>query len=88
MFDVFRFARFAVRTFLGLILLTLCAYVALWAFVKVHSALAGNADPDAALRLVNAYDSRRIAQDRKPNDVTPTGANDCGSAPTAPCGGH
>ena len=80
MFDVFRFVWFAVRTFLGAILLTLCAYVALWALAKVHSALAGNADPDAALRLVNAYNSQRIKQDRKPSAVTATGAKGCGSA--------
>ena len=76
MLDVFRFAWFAVRTFFGVILLTLCAYVALWAFVKLHLATPGHADPDATLRLVNAYNSWRIGQDRKPNDVTPTRARD------------
>jgi len=35
MLDVFRFAWFAVRTFLGVIALILAGYVALYLFVKV-----------------------------------------------------
>jgi hypothetical protein len=86
--DVFRFAWFAFRTFFGVILLTLCAYVALWALVKVHSATAGNADSDATSRLVNAYNSGRIGQDRMPNAVTPTKARDCNSARAVACDSH
>ena len=39
MFDVFRFAWFAVRTFLGLIGVVLTLYGALWLFVKLDSTL-------------------------------------------------
>ena len=48
MFDVFRFAWFAVRTFLGVIALVLTLYLVLWLFVKVLSAAPAN---DAALNL-------------------------------------
>ena len=61
MFDVFRFAWFAVRTFLGLIGVVLTLYGALWLFVKLDSTLRGNADPDAALRRVKLYNSVRTA---------------------------
>lgn len=44
MFDVFRFAWFAVRAALGLIALILAAYAALWLFVKILSMGPGNAD--------------------------------------------
>jgi len=60
-FDVFRFAWFAVRTFLGLIGVVLTLYGALWLFVKLDSTLRGNADPDAALRRVKLYNSVRTA---------------------------
>lgn len=60
MFDVFRFALFAVRTFFGVILLILALYATLWVFVKVHSAAMGNVDPDAALRRVKSYNAPAI----------------------------
>ena len=88
MFDVFRLAWFAVRTFFGVILLTLCAYVALWAFVKVLSSRPGNADPHATLRLVNADNRQTIGADRKPSAITPSGAKDCGATRAPPCDGH
>jgi hypothetical protein len=56
-FDVFRFAWFAVRTFLGLIALVVTLYGALWLFVKIDSTLRGDADPDAALRRVKLYNT-------------------------------
>ena len=58
MLDVFRFAWFAIRTFLGLIALVLALYGALWLFVKVDSDLRGDADPDAALRRVNLHNAQ------------------------------
>jgi len=64
MFDVFRFAWFAVRTAFGLIALLLAAYAALWLFVKILSMGPGNADPDAALRRVKSYDAHSVRQDR------------------------
>jgi hypothetical protein len=64
MFDVFRFAWFAVRTFFGLIGLALALYGALWLFVRVDSALRGNADPDAALRRVKLYNTPSPAPGR------------------------
>jgi hypothetical protein len=63
-FDVFRFAWFAVRTFFGLILLLVALYGALWLFVEVDSALRGNADPDAALRRVKLYNTHPPAPGR------------------------
>ena len=45
MLDVFRFAWFAVRTFLGVIALVLALYAALWLFVKVLSLAPGGTDP-------------------------------------------
>ena len=63
MFDVFRFAWFAVRTFLGLIALVLTLYGALWLFVKVDSTLRGNADPDAALKRVMSYNARELSRE-------------------------
>ncbi len=57
MFDVFRFAWFAVRTFIGLIALVITLYGALWLFVKVDSAQRGNSDPDATLRRVKLYNT-------------------------------
>jgi hypothetical protein len=77
--EVFRFALFAVRTFFGVILLILVLYAALWAFVKVHSAAMGNADPDAALRRVKLYNSQAIRQrDGKFAAVPPAHRSDCG----------
>ena len=57
MFDVFRFALFAVRTFFGVNALVLTLYLVLWLFVKVLSAAPGNTDPDAALRRVMSYNA-------------------------------
>ena len=64
MFDVFRFAWFAVRTFIGVILLVVTLYAALWLFVKILSAAPGNDDPGAGVRRVNAYNARAAAGDR------------------------
>jgi len=64
MFDVFRFAWFAVRTFFGVCALILVAHTALWLFVKIHSMGPGNADPDAALRRVKSYRAQAIRQER------------------------
>ena len=48
MFEVFRFAWFAVRTLFGVVLLILTLYGAMWVFVRIHSAAMGNSDPEAA----------------------------------------
>jgi len=64
MLDVFRFAWFAVRTFLGVILLVVTLYAALWLFLKILSAAPGNDDPGAALGRVNSYNARAAARDR------------------------
>ena len=72
MFDVFRFAWFAVRTFAGFVLLVLTLYAAMWAFVKVDSMATRNVDYDAALRLVKSYNARTSGQNRKPQAVPPT----------------
>jgi hypothetical protein len=58
MFDVFRFAWFCVRTYLGVIGLVLTLYGALWLFVKIDSARSGNATPDAALQRVKYYNAQ------------------------------
>jgi hypothetical protein len=62
-FEVFRFALFAVRTFFGVVLLILVLYAALWVFVKVDSVAMGNADPDAALRRVKSYNAPAIRRE-------------------------
>jgi hypothetical protein len=85
MFDVFRFAWFAVRTFFGVLALILFAYGALWLFVKIHSMGPGNADPDAALRRVKSYDAQQTGRDRTAPAVAPTGAGACGAAQGAGC---
>jgi hypothetical protein len=72
-FEVFRFALFAVRTFFGVILLILALYAALWVFAKVRSAAMGNADPDAALRRVKAYNAQAIRHDGKAAADPPAG---------------
>jgi hypothetical protein len=64
MFDVIRFAWFSVRTAFGFIALILCAYAALWLFVKILSMGPGNADPDAALRRVKSYNAQAVRQAR------------------------
>ena len=82
MLEVFRFALFAVRTFFGVILLILALYAALWVFVKVHSAAIGNADPDAALRRVKAYNAPAIRrEDRKTVAVPAASGRDCRGSP-------
>jgi uncharacterized oligopeptide transporter (OPT) family protein len=70
-FDVFRFAWFAVRTFLGFIGLTLVAYAALWLFVKIDSMATRNVDPDAALRRVRSYNEQAIRRDQKAQSTAP-----------------
>jgi hypothetical protein len=87
-FDVFRFAWFAVRTFLGLIGLVLTLYGALWLFVKVDSTLRGNADPDAALRRVRSYNAQAARLDRKDQAAAPARTNDCDAARTVACDRH
>ena len=64
MFDVFRFAWFAVRTFIGIILLVVTLYGALWLFVKILSAAPSNDDPGSALRRLNSYNAKAAARDR------------------------
>jgi len=64
MFDVFRFAWFAVRTFIGVVLLVLTLYLALWLFVKVLSAAPGNTNPDAASRRVKSYNAQAAGRER------------------------
>jgi hypothetical protein len=61
-FDVFRFAWFAVRTFIGFVLLVVTLYAALRLFVKILQAAPGNDDPDAALRRVNSYNAQAAGQ--------------------------
>jgi hypothetical protein len=80
-FEVFRFALFAVRTFFDVIALILALYAALWVFVKVHSAAMGNADPDAALRRVMSYNAQAIShQDGKAAAASPAGRSNCAGA--------
>lgn len=79
MFEVFRFALFAVRTFFGVILLILALYAALWVFVRILSEAPGNTDPDAALRRVKSYNAQAIRQsDSARAAVPPAGRSDCG----------
>jgi len=54
-FEVFRFALFAVRTFFGVIALVLTLYAAMWLFVKILTAAPGNDEPRAALGRVESY---------------------------------
>ena len=86
MLDVFRFAWFAVRTFLGVIALVLTLYVALWAFVKLLSAAPDNADPHGALQRVKSYNAQAMRlQDRKAAAVPPPGWSDCSAVPGVTC---
>ena len=71
MFDVFRFAWFCLRTFIGLIGLILALYGALWLFVKIDSARSGNADPDAALQRVKLYNAQAGTHEGKAQPPTP-----------------
>jgi hypothetical protein len=82
--DVFRFAWFAVRTLFGVILLVLTLYGALWLFVKFDSTLRGNADPDAALRVVKSYNARTGMEKRKAQAHSPA-ATHCNKTGTSPC---
>jgi hypothetical protein len=78
-FEVFRFALFAVRTFFRVIALILVLYAALWVFVKVHSAATGSEGPDAALRRVMSYNAPAIRQpDGKLAPFPPVGRSECG----------
>jgi len=63
MFDVFRFAWFAVRTFLGVIALVLVLYVALWLFVKVLSAAPGNNAPGKESRVGQSGSAQTTGRD-------------------------
>jgi hypothetical protein len=74
-FDAFRFAWFAVRTFAGFVLLVLALYATLWAFVKIDSMATRNVDHDAALQLVKSYNAQTSGQNRKPQAVPPTGVH-------------
>jgi hypothetical protein len=77
-FDVFRFALFAARTFFGVIALIFALYAALWVFVKIDSMEQRNRDPDAALRRVKSYNTRAIIhQDGKAAAQSPAGRNNC-----------
>ena len=81
MFEVFRFALFAVRTFFGVILLILALYAALWVFVRILSEAPGNTDPDAALRRVKSYNAQAIGhQDGKAAAASPAGKSNCAGA--------
>jgi hypothetical protein len=84
-FDVFRFAWFCVRTFIGLIALVLAMHGALWLFVKTDSARIGNSDPGAALRRVNLYNAQAGMQERKERPALPAAMNDCKAAATGAC---
>ncbi len=88
MFEVFRFAWFAVRTLFGVVLLILTLYGAMWVFVRIHSAAMGNSDPDAALRRVMSYNARGIRQERKAHAVPLAGTRDCGAARAVACERH
>ena len=79
MFEVFRFALFAVRTFFGVILLMLALYAALWVFVRILSEAPSNTDPDAALRRVKSYNAQAIGhENRKIAAVPPASGRECG----------
>ncbi len=85
MFDVFRFAWFAVRTFLGLILLVVALYAALWVFVKILQADPGNDDPGVALRRVNSYNAQAGARERKELPVAHEPAGACSESRGTGC---
>jgi hypothetical protein len=85
MLDVFRFAWFAVRTFVGVGALLLAIYAAMWVFIKIHSTAMGNADPDAALRRVMSYNAQGNKQVRKTPVVSQGGTSNCGADRDATC---
>ena len=76
------------RLFQGVILLILALDVAMWVFVKVHSAAMGGVDPDAALRRVMSYNAQGIKQVRKTPAVPQGGRDSCGSDRVVTCDRH
>ena len=76
MLDVFRFAWFAVRTFLGVIGVVLVLYAGLWLFVKILSAAPPNLEPGAALRHMNSYSAQANWAGSKRETVVPAGTAD------------
>jgi len=85
MLDVFRFAWFAVRTFLGVIALVVTLYGALWLFVKILSAAPGNDDPGAALGRVNSYNARAAAAGRAVPGIPQDRSARCSDSGDAGC---
>ena len=88
MFDVFRFAWFAVRTFFGILLLVLVLRGALWTLVKLHSAAMAHAKPAAATYRVPAS-SASITTPQSPNSrrtCVHRQAGPCSSAYFSPSG--
>jgi hypothetical protein len=76
-FEVFRFALFAVRTFFGVIALVLTLYAALWLFVKILSAAPGNDEPRGALGRVESYNSQVAVRNRAAPDVRHDATRGC-----------
>ncbi len=62
MLDVFRFAWFAVRTFIGVVALVVALDVALWVFVKIHATAMASTDSEAASRRVNSYNKQAMRE--------------------------
>jgi hypothetical protein len=85
MFDVFRFAWFAVRTFLGLIVLAVALYAALWLFVKLLQADPGSDDPGAALQRVNSYNAQAAGRDRAAPAIPLDHTSPCSESRGAGC---
>ena len=85
MLDVFRFAWFAVRTFLGVIALVLTLYAALWAFVKVLSAAPDSADLDGALQRVKSYNAQAMRLRDRKAAIPPPGRSACSAVPPVIC---
>jgi hypothetical protein len=83
-FDVFRFAWFAVRTFMGVIALILAAYAAMWLFVRIHSVAMRNEDPNAALNRVKSYYAQ-VGQGRNPASSSPSESSDCRTGSVSAC---
>ena len=85
MFDVFRFAWFAVRTFFGILLLVLVLRGALWTLVKLHSAAMAHAKPAAATYRVPASSASITTPQRENSGRTCVHrqAGPCSSLPTS-----